>query len=134
MQNDRQPERSFYQRASEIAQQRGAEAASMPRRHIDWPALRPKLRRAALLIVVIATVLLAGAYAYDSVAIRILPQERRIGSVDVDWFISVQEKGGKFELIYDHTQPESCVNSLFPHFGMPPCWYARRNSQRRIEM
>ena len=134
MANDKPSERRFYERVSELARQNAAEARA-PRRQIDWPAWKPKLRKTALLVIVALATLLAGAYAWDSAAVRyVVPQSGKFGSVSVDWFISVPEKGGKFEFIYDHSQPESCVNSLFPHYGMPPCWYARRHHERRIQM
>jgi hypothetical protein len=134
MADDRQTERRFYEHVSELAEQRAAEPR-MPRSSIDWSAWKPKLRKAALVAAVALALLLAVAYAWDLVSIRyVVPLSRKFDSVNVDWFYSVQEKGGKFEFIYDHTQPESCVNSLFPHYGMAPCWYARRHRDRRIEM
>ena len=27
-----------------------------------------------------------------------------------------------------------CVHSLFPHLGLSPCWYLKRNSQKPIPM
>jgi hypothetical protein len=41
-------------------------------------------------------------------------------------------KNGKMEIFTDQPQVESCVHSLFPHVGLRPCWYARRNTLRPI--
>jgi hypothetical protein len=40
-------------------------------------------------------------------------------------------------VVMDARQPEvntPCVHSLFPHLGLSPCWYLKRNSQKPIPM
>jgi hypothetical protein len=44
------------------------------------------------------------------------------------------QKNGKTQFIFDPPGPESCVNALFPHSGMQPCWYLRRNPEQRTNI
>jgi hypothetical protein len=54
------------------------------------------------------------------------------GSANVFDHVTVYEagavKGGKLEYYFDRPQVRECVRAMFPHFGDPPCWYARRHS------
>ncbi len=47
---------------------------------------------------------------------------------------AVRLKRGKAEFLFQRPQSETCVNSLLPHFGVTPCWYARRNQEKRTEI
>jgi len=37
-------------------------------------------------------------------------------------------KGNKLEYYFDQPQAVTCVRAMFPHLGVPPCWYVRRHS------
>lgn len=54
-------------------------------------------------------------------------------SMTVTRYYAIHKKSGKIE--YDSDQPvaESCVNSVFPHFDLTPCWYLRRNRHPVID-
>jgi hypothetical protein len=42
--------------------------------------------------------------------------------------LAIPQKNGKFDYQIDQQQPEetlTCVHSIFPHFGDPPCWYLK---------
>lgn len=42
--------------------------------------------------------------------------------------LAIPQKNGKFDYQIDQTQPVetlTCVHSLFPHYGDPPCWYLK---------
>lgn len=52
------------------------------------------------------------------------------GSVTVVSYYAIPEKNQKTEYVYASTQPETCVNSWFPHDGYAACWYARRHTER----
>jgi len=41
-------------------------------------------------------------------------------------------KNGKTEYTFDPPVPQECVNSLFPHFGDPPCWYLSRHKRQQV--
>jgi hypothetical protein len=56
------------------------------------------------------------------------------GSVTIDAYYAIQEKNGRTEYVFDSSQPQTCVNSWFPHLGCPPCWYERRHSEKQIRI
>jgi len=51
-------------------------------------------------------------------------------AVTVHPYTAVPRNDKKEELIFDDPRDETCVNSLFPHQQMPPCWYLRRHPQK----
>jgi hypothetical protein len=55
-------------------------------------------------------------------------------TVTVQFYYAIQEKNGKTEYDFQPPQQETCVNSLFPHAGYPPCWYERRHTQKPISV
>jgi len=56
------------------------------------------------------------------------------GVVTVHPYTAVPRKDKKEEFIFDDPEDETCVNSLFPHQGMPPCWYLRRHPEKRTDL
>ena len=59
------------------------------------------------------------------------------GSVVMERLYAIPQKNGATEYEFDAWQPEvntPCVHSLFPHLGLSPCWYLKRNSQKPIPM
>jgi hypothetical protein len=80
--------------------------------------------------------LLAVSYAGDYVALRIpIPKGRAAyDTVIVRPYYDVGLKSGKSDLYFLDAQKETCVNSLFPHFGLKPCWYLRRHTHPRITL
>ena len=57
------------------------------------------------------------------------------GAVFMQHMIGIEKKGGKVEYTMDRTHPaemQPCVNSLFPHSGLNPCWYLQRQSQKPL--
>jgi hypothetical protein len=52
----------------------------------------------------------------------------------VQHFYVVKEKGNKVDYMLDTPVPEACVNSLFPHWGHPPCWYLKRHTRKRVDL
>ena len=46
----------------------------------------------------------------------------------------IHEKNGRTEYQFAQPQAQTCVRSLFPHFGDSPCWYVRRHLEKRIEI
>jgi len=86
----------------------------------------PLLRR-ILLALVMAAVLL---YAVDYRVAR----SRSLGTVQVQPYYAVPLKDGKTEFIMLDPETRSCVHSLLPHFGYPPCWYLDGRKEQRINM
>lgn len=56
------------------------------------------------------------------------------GVVTVRPYYAVRLKSGKTEFLFQDPRQESCVNSVFPHFGEEPCWYARRHTEKRTDI
>jgi hypothetical protein len=65
------------------------------------------------------------AYAGDSIAflVRGSPQSK----VTVGRYMGIPLKGNKEEYDYLGSVQAPCVVSLFPHGGVDPCWYLRRD-------
>ena len=86
--------------------------------------------------VLIVAGLLAVTYAGDYAALRIpIPKGRAAyDTITVRPYYDVGLKSGKSDLYFLEPQKQTCVNSLFPHMGFPPCWYARKHTHPRIAL
>ncbi|HTS71566.1 MAG TPA: hypothetical protein VMO17_21535 [Terriglobia bacterium] len=75
-------------------------------------------------------------YGADYASVRIpLPHSRNpYSTIVVRPYYDVGLKSGKSTFYFLDPQKQTCVNSLFPHFGYNPCWYVRRNTHPRIQM
>jgi hypothetical protein len=75
-------------------------------------------------------------YAVDSTVLRYrrLRNLAPYDTVTVRYYYQVEEKNNRTEYAFASAQPENCVNSLFPHQGLEPCWYARRHVERPIKI
>lgn len=95
-----------------------------------------KIRRAfgwgALLLAGLAALAFAGDYAV--LRYRVAAQKNPFGTITVRPYYAVRLKSGKTEFLFQDPRPETCVSSLFPHFGMAPCWYARHHPERRTDI
>ena len=80
--------------------------------------------------------LCALVYAADylSLRLKIPPSRPQFSSVTVQPYYEIHEKNGKTEYDFKPPEPETCVNSLFPHLGYQPCWYLQRHPERKIEI
>jgi hypothetical protein len=83
-----------------------------------------------------ALLLLALIYAGDYAAVRLpFPRGHKpLGSVIVRRSYSVMKKDGKPDYYFEPPQAETCVHSLFPHLGYPPCWYLNRHQNQQINI
>jgi hypothetical protein len=81
-------------------------------------------------------VLLLAVYVADYVVVRVRIAEHRdpYGAVQVQRSYAVTMKNGKPEYFFDPPADQTCVNTLFPHFGYPPCWYLRRRKIQQVKM
>src|SRR2546423_1376602 len=72
------------------------------------------------------------AYGADFVLFRYRAAGSRhaYGSVTVNHYYAVLQKNGKTSYIFDPPGPQTCVNALFPHEGLQPCWYLRRHPEQ----
>jgi hypothetical protein len=128
-------DRGFYERVSDIVQRTNAD---VPRSESDdFPQLHPgKIKRVIVIAVLSLAASTALLYACDYTVIRyrIATNRAPYGSVNVDVYYAIQQKANKTEFTFAGTESQTCLRSLFPHFGYPPCWYARRHTDKQISM
>ena len=86
---------------------------------------------------VLSLVLLTiAAYVSDYFLLRyrIATNRNPFGTAQVQRYYAVPRKDGKTEFFFDQPVNEPCVHSLFPHAGEPPCWYAVRKKEKRVNL
>ncbi|MBV8050791.1 MAG: hypothetical protein JOZ80_06365 [Acidobacteriaceae bacterium] len=94
--------------------------------------MKPLLLRMLVIAVVTLGVIYAGDYI--SLRYRIPGNRSQSGTVNVREMYAIHEKNNKTEYQFTPPQDQSCVHSLFPHFGQMPCWYLQRHTQQRIDI
>ena len=113
-------------------------SSSPPRMKIrESPAsLGPRPFRRRWLWLSILLLLFVSVYVCDylSVRYRILKSHEPFGVVTVRRYYAIRLKDGKTEYVFAEPETQTCVQSLFPHFGYNPCWYARRKNVKRIDI
>jgi hypothetical protein len=84
-------------------------------------------------IVLLALILF---YIGDDLSARLgLPGHRpTFGTVRVRRQIDVPQKNKKTEFYFEPPEDQACVNALFPHFGVQPCWYLNRHKNIKVNM
>jgi hypothetical protein len=90
------------------------------------------MRRILLVLAAAACALWVGDYL--SVRFQIPNHRPQFGSVQVRRYYAVPLKNNRVGFTFDPPAPQSCVESLFPHFGLTPCWYLRRHPQQRVDL
>jgi len=83
-------------------------------------------------IAVAALIVYAADYAV--LRYRIVRNLAAFDTVTVRYYYEVQEKNNRTEYAFASAQPQNCVNSLFPHQDLAPCWYVRRHAERPIKI
>lgn len=80
--------------------------------------------------------LAAGAYTADDVSLRYgIPAGRKgFSQVTVQPLLAVPLKDKKTSYVRAEPETRTCVESVAPHFGFPPCWYLRKTARRKQDM
>ncbi len=87
------------------------------------------MKRKLIMVVVVLAILYLG----DFLSLRFrIPPRNTFGNITVHTYYAVKLKNGKTEYDYAGDHDVSCTNSLFPQFGVKPCWYARRRTEEQI--
>lgn len=81
-------------------------------------------------LVVVAAVAWVADYAFFEYRVRL--NRNPYGSVTVQEYYAIGEKNSRTEYLHKSTEQESCANSLFPHAGIPPCWHARKHTDKTV--
>ena len=99
-------------------------------------ALNRTLRHGVLrLIMVLATsFVLTFGIDYGVFELRAVTGRNAYGSVLVRSYYAVAQKNGKTEFLFNPPAVWTCINSLFPHAGYPPCWYLERHPEQRTDI
>jgi hypothetical protein len=90
------------------------------------------MKRILIVAVLASCILYIGDYL--SIRFRIPKSRAQFGVVKVQRYYAVGLKSGKTEFMFLAPTNQTCVHSLFPHFGRTPCWYLSRRSVNRIDM
>jgi hypothetical protein len=69
---------------------------------------------------------------YGILRYRVASNRNPYGSVTTYVYYSVGEKNQRTEYVFNNSEKDTCVHSLFPHFGYAPCWYLARHTEKRI--
>lgn len=98
--------------------------------------LRELLRRIFLgvMLFILGTAILTFGIDFGLFRLRVSSNREPYGSVVVSHYYAVQQKNGKTQFIFDPPAPQTCVNTLYPHAGMQPCWYLRRHPEQRTNI
>lgn len=98
--------------------------------------LRELLRRIFLgvILFILGTAILTFGVDVGLFRLRVASNREPYGSVVVSHYYAVQQKNGKTQFIFDPPAPQTCVNALYPHAGMQPCWYLRRHPEQRTNI
>ena len=92
------------------------------------------LKRILVLAILLSVVLYLGDYLI--LRYRIWRNHNPYGTVTVEILYAISQKStpgtNKTEYQSGGFQNQTCVNSLFPHFGYSPCWYLRHRTQKTI--
>ena len=65
---------------------------------------------------------------------RVLRNHSPYGSVTVYEYYAIGEKNQRTEYVYKSTEQQTCANALFPRVEFPPCWYARRHTEKQVKI
>jgi hypothetical protein len=57
-----------------------------------------------------------------------------IQSVRIQMTYAIPHKDGRAEYVFGEPQMVTCVRSIFPHAGDPPCWYLTKTASKPIQM
>jgi hypothetical protein len=93
--------------------------------------------RRLLLHTILPSLILLGVVVYlgDFLSLRYqIPKRELYGSVVVRELYAVKLKNKQTEDMCQPPAPQECVNSLFPHFGDPPCWYLERHTRQQVNV
>ncbi|HEV2399071.1 MAG TPA: hypothetical protein VGS27_19150 [Candidatus Sulfotelmatobacter sp.] len=98
--------------------------------------LRDRLRQLFLgtVLFILGTTALTYGVDLGLFRLRLVANRDPYGSVVVRRSYAVLQKNGKTQFIFDPPGPETCVNALFPHSGMQPCWYLSRHPEQRTNI
>jgi hypothetical protein len=119
------PESDYYRRVTDLIEEL---RPGLPAEARPVMRGRARLGRLATFAVVALFALAALTYIGDYAVARYrLAHGSALATVELARMYAIPQKSGKTELDYGGAETDTCVRSLFPHFGYSPCWYLTRN-------
>ena len=94
-------------------------------------ALSSVIQRVILAVVAAGALVYAGDYLWAKHLMSSPGSAAALGTVMVHHEWDIPRKDGRVEFDMDPAEAESCIHSMFPHFGYTPCWYAVRHTTVR---
>jgi len=98
--------------------------------------LKVTLKRGLLAVIVLFC--LVYGVDYLQLRYRVWRDRQPYGTVTIQVLYAISEKASqgmnKTEYASGGAQEQTCVNSLFPHFGYTPCWYLSRHAEKRVNI
>ncbi len=93
------------------------------------------MRKLVLYSVAVLALLPLATYTGDYILLRLrISWNSGYGTVTVQQYYAINEKNNRTEYVFGSTQDQPCVNSLFGHQGLQPCWYLRRHQEQEIKI
>ena len=94
------------------------------------------VKRTLLITAAVAILSFVVVYACDYVSLRYrIPNNReQFGTMQVRRYYAVPMKNRTTEYMFDQPTSQTCVHSIFSHFGDPPCWYLARHTRQEIDV
>jgi hypothetical protein len=97
-----------------------------------------KIRVKRVFLAVLLLLCLAYIADYLQMGYRVWRNRQPYGTVTIQIVYAISEKApqgtNKTEYQSGGAQDQTCVNSLFPHFGYSPCWYLSRRTAKQINI
>jgi hypothetical protein len=87
-------------------------------------------RRLALALVLLAALTYAGDYL--AVRVRMASDRAPFDTMEIQRLRAIRLKSGRYEIMLDEPEMQTCVRALLPHLGYTPCWYLARHTQQRV--
>ena len=94
------------------------------------------MKKIALICAAAAALALGLGYVADYAVfrLRVARNASAYDSVSVRQYYAIEEKNGRREYVFGSMQDETCVNAVFGHQGLRPCWYLRRHRERQVQI
>jgi hypothetical protein len=101
-------------------------------RHDSGEAMKRAIHWTSLILVALLVLVYGGDYF--SLRYQFPGHRSQFGKVTVNTLYVIHVKGGKIQYTPGDQEIDTCVHSLFPHFGDSPCWYANRHTDKLVDI
>jgi hypothetical protein len=87
-------------------------------------------RRLILRLLLMLAITLLGLYLADLLYVHMQSPAKAFSAIQVNHYLITPLKNGRDEYDFTGSEMKTCVRSLFPHSGYPPCWYLKRHTEQ----